>query len=83
MTSPLLALYDEAQGLPERLEAFRTAFAQLYAKLPDPGENAFMEGRTMAALLTWRYPERYTIFKDSFYTPYCKALGDQARQAGG
>ncbi len=41
-----------------------------------------MEGRTMAALLTWRYPERYTIFKDSFYMPYCKALGIKPAKPG-
>lgn len=78
----LLALYGETQELPERLAVFRMAFAELYSKLPDPGENAFMEGRTMAALLTWRYPERYTIFKDSFYMPYCKALGIKPAKPG-
>ncbi len=78
----LLALYDENTELPERLDTFRTAFAALYTKLPEHGVNAFMEGRTMAALLTWRYPERYTIFKDSFYTPYCKALGIRPAKPG-
>lgn len=78
----MLALYDDTKDLAGRLDTFSKAFEQLYFGLPDHGDNTFMEGRTMAALLTWRYPERYTIFKDSFYTPYCKALGIKPAKPG-
>jgi 5-methylcytosine-specific restriction protein B len=78
----LLALYDEGVDLSDRLRVFTEGFRALYASIPDHGANNYMDERTVALLLTWRYPGSYTLFKDSFYTPLCKALGLKTKSSG-
>ena len=71
----LLGLYNETKNLKERIKEYKEGFADLYYSLPDHGKNTFQEERTIATLLAFRYPEKYTLFKDSFYSKLSKGLG--------
>ena len=71
----LLDLYDESKDLKQRITDYTTGFADVYYTLLTHGKNTFQEERTIATLLAFRYPEKYTFFKDSFYTKLCKGLG--------
>ena len=68
-------LFDERNDLQERVSSFKQRFDQVYMGLPSAGKNTYMDQRTISLLLTFRYPDRYTLYKDSFYSPVCKALG--------
>jgi hypothetical protein len=71
----LLALYDESLPLKARIDRYLTDFSTAYFSLNNPGKSTGQDERTIATLLTFRYPERYTLFKDGFYQPLSKSLG--------
>lgn len=71
----LLGLYDESKDLKKRITDYTNGFAGLYYSLPGHGKNTFQEERTIATLLAFRYPEKYALFKDSFYSKLSKGLG--------
>lgn len=75
-------LFDESQLLKSRISNYQGHLKNLYFTLEDHGQNTFQEERTIATLLTFRYPEKYTFFKDTFYTAYCKGTGQKPRQPG-
>lgn len=78
----LLNLYNENLDLEIRVSEFLNEFKKLYFSLEGHGKNAILEERTIATLLTFRYPDKYTFFKDSFYTILCKGLGIKPEKAG-
>jgi hypothetical protein len=80
--SLLLELYDESNNLKERIKSYITKSQNLYFSLPSHGKNTFQDERTIATLLTFRYPDKYTLFKDSFYNKLCKGLGVKPAQTG-
>ena len=75
-------LYDESKSLKQRISTYTEGFKQLYFSLPDHGKNTFQEERTIATLLTFRYPENYTLFKDTFYSKLSRALGTKPKAPG-
>lgn len=78
----ILDLYDENKDLKVRVADFKEGFKNLYFTLEGHGKNTILEERTIATLLTFRYPEKYTFFKDSFYSVLCKGLGLKPEKAG-
>jgi len=78
----ILKLFDESQLLETRISNYQENLKHLYSKLEDHGEKTFQEERTIATLLTFRYPEKYTFFKDTFYSAYCKGIGQKPKQPG-
>ena len=72
-------LYDETIPIAERIHRYQQEFKDVYFSLPDHGQNPGQDARTIATLLAFRYPEKYALFKDSFYTPLCKAMGIKPR----
>ena len=78
----LLNLFDETVSLEERIPAYIADFETLYFSLADHGKNTYQDERTIATLLTFRYPEKYTLFKDSFYSPLSKGFGIKPKPAG-
>ena len=76
-------LFDESIELTRRLLSFNEKVTALYRTLePDIKRSAHHDERTIATILTYRYPEKYTFYKDSFYQSLCKKLGEKARQKG-
>jgi 5-methylcytosine-specific restriction protein B len=73
-------LFDERIDLQERIIVYRRRFDELYFSLPDHGANTYEEERTIATLLAFRYPEKYTFYKDNFYSKLCKGLGIEAQK---
>lgn len=68
-------LYDESIDLKIRIADYTAGFASIYYALEGHGKATFQEERTIATLLAFRYPEKYVLFKDSFYTKLSKGLG--------
>jgi 5-methylcytosine-specific restriction enzyme B len=78
----LLDLYNEHLPLQDRIYSYQTGFRNLYYSLEGHGANTFQEERTIATLLCFRHPEKYTLFKDSFYSKLSKGLGSKPKPAG-
>ncbi|MFN0200473.1 MAG: AAA family ATPase [Bacteroidia bacterium] len=69
----LKKLFDENIPLSERVETFvkevNTIFKTLNVDNPSHHDE-----RTIATLLTYKFPDKYAFYKDSFYQKYCKLL---------
>jgi len=74
MRNLLKNLFDEEVALSERVKTFRTNVDKLYRtveqKLPSHHDE-----RTIASYLVYNNPEKYALYKNSFYASYCKILG--------
>lgn len=74
MRNLLKNLFDEEVVLSERVKTFRTSVDNLYRtveqKLPSHHDE-----RTIASYLAYNNPEKYALYKNSFYASYCKILG--------
>nr|WP_315424291.1 AAA family ATPase [uncultured Pedobacter sp.] len=68
-------LFDENFPLAERIKGFMSQVTALYRTLV-PAENlsSHHDERTIATLLTYHNPEKYTFYKDSFYRVLCERL---------
>jgi hypothetical protein len=72
----LQELYNLEKPLQERVDAFRDQLHQLHEQEKEKSsDQLFLSEREIATLLTFRYPERYTFFIPSFYSPLAKGLG--------
>lgn len=67
-------LYDEKIPLIERLIRFRTETSE-FSEERNNNDYWSQDTRCMSVYLAFRYPEKYSIFKDSFYKNYCNLLG--------
>lgn len=74
MRNLLKQLFNEEVALSERVKTFRTSVDNLYRtveqKLPSHHDE-----RTIASYLAYNNPEKYALYKNSFYAGYCKILG--------
>lgn len=69
-------LYNETVPLSERLQKFSVDMENLHLRLSgDPKIHAYQDERQMATYLAFRYPDRYYLYKDSFYSKYCRHIG--------
>ncbi|MEJ8802147.1 McrB family protein [Pontibacter sp. H249] len=76
-------LFDEALPLAERLNYFSSETLKLFRELqPNPKHSHHHDERTMATLLTYYNPDKYALYKDSFYQKYCKLLGIKPKRVG-
>lgn len=66
-------LYDESQGLAQRILRFQEKTEEVYQKHFDKGK-AHVDERAIATFLTYAYPEKYTLYKYSFYEKYTSFL---------
>lgn len=71
-------LYDESNPVADRIAAFQDAANQI---LPDLKKavgkenfNTQQDERTISVYLSFRYPEKYFLYKSSFYTRLCSVL---------
>ena len=76
-------LYDENLPLVERLQPFRTGCDELMEayreNAPDPekAKNHYQDLRALCVYLSFRYPEKYFLFKYRMYTGFRKLVNWQ------
>jgi len=74
-------LYDETIPLKKRVDDFGQEAEELVREhYPDKG--SFQDERTIATYLTFRYPDKYTFYKYSFYSDYTNLLEIDRPSAG-
>ncbi len=73
-------LFDESQDLSPRIQNFRKETLAIYREMGETLSH-HQDERAMAAYLTYKYPEKYTFYKSSFYQEYCKLLGITPKNA--
>jgi hypothetical protein len=74
-------LFNESVPLAERIPMIEKEADSLMSKIA-PGKKSFHDERTLSVLLTYKYPDTYTIYKDSFYSKFCQILSVSAREKG-
>lgn len=76
----LAELFDEEYSLHERISTFIREVEAHYRQIhPEHGNSSHHDERTIATLLTLRYPNRYTFFMDTFYRNFCSLMGVSPR----
>jgi 5-methylcytosine-specific restriction protein B len=66
-------LFKEGNNLSEQITAFKDAIDTLYKKI-DPSKTSMHDERTIASYLAFHQPEKYPLYKNSFYSKYCRLL---------
>lgn len=77
----LLALYDENIDLEERIKQFSGDIESLYREVETKLQHHHDE-RTISTLLSFKYPEKYLLFKNSFYKKLCDILKIESLEKG-
>lgn len=79
-------LYDENQELAQRISDFRKSSELI---LPDlkkaTGKEKLshqQDERTLSVYLSFKYPEKYYLFMNSFYQDFCEFIGVPSKPAG-
>lgn len=67
-------LFDENQELETRIKGFREKSKTLFSALGKTVSHQ-QDERAISFYLTLQYPEKYTLYKNSFYEKYCKLIG--------
>lgn len=66
-------LFDETKPLDDRVNYFNEESLKLYRSIGgDKGHH--QDERTISAYLTFHNPEKYTIYKSTFYKEFCKLM---------
>jgi 5-methylcytosine-specific restriction protein B len=74
-------LFNENIPLKSRLSLFDEETLKIYRELEHHLQHHHDE-RTMSTFLTFRDPEKYTFYKDSFYKKYCNLIEVDAKKKG-
>ncbi|HZK08263.1 MAG TPA: AAA family ATPase [Bacteroidales bacterium] len=81
-----LNLFDEGLDLEERMNQFISQSDELLSELKSEmgRENLqhSQDERTLSVYLSFRFPEKYYLYKSSFYQQYCNFLGIKTKPAG-
>lgn len=68
-------LFDETKTLNDRVNFFNEESLKLYRSIGgDKGHH--QDERTISAYLSFHNPEKYTIYKSSFYKEFCKLMNN-------
>ncbi len=69
-------LFDEDIPLIDRVRYFNEETLKIYRELvPDEKLSHHQDERTLATFLTYHNPDKYTLYKSSFYEKYCELIG--------
>ena len=66
-------LYNESFELGDRIKTFSKDVDQLIEQI-NPLLNGNQDERATSVYLTFMYPDKYTFYKDSYYSKYCDLL---------
>ncbi len=76
-------LFNEDVPLASRIKLFSQDVADLYSQItPDEKFSHHHDERTIATILTFKYPDKYTFYKKSFYKQFCQILGVKQKPVG-
>ena len=71
-------LYNETQPIETRILAFQDSAAEMLPKVKKASGKqklkAQQDERTLSVYLSFRFPEKYFIYMDTFYSNYCAAM---------
>ncbi|MGV8944871.1 MAG: AAA family ATPase [Lutibacter sp.] len=67
-------LFDESKELKDRIKYFNKETLRIYRALGETLQH-HQDERSIATYLTIHNPEKYTFYKSSFYTKFCKLYG--------
>lgn len=67
-------LFDESIDLHERIVTFQKKIKELYRSLGYTLQTHHDE-RSIATFLSFKYPDKYPLYKKSVYVDYCKKVG--------
>ena len=74
-------LYDDSEPFEQRIKAWDKNVLKLYRSIK--GDHSHhQDERTIATLLTYHNPNKYTFYKSSFYKKYCDLLGVKRAKKG-
>ena len=74
-------LFNESVDLFERIKTFIEKIDKLFEEI-DPTLHGMQDERSISTYLTFKYPEKYTFYKDSFYTKFCELHGEKKARKG-
>jgi len=74
-------LFDETISLKERIVEFEKRVKESMNSIK-PDTNSFQEERAISVYLTFRFPEKYTFFKNSYYSKACDFVGEKKKKPG-
>jgi len=74
-------LFNEEIELAKRIHQFGTQADELFREYV-PEKSAFQDERTLATYLTFRYPDKYSFYKYSFYSKFADLLGIKKYDTG-
>ncbi|MFA5617342.1 MAG: AAA family ATPase [Syntrophorhabdaceae bacterium] len=76
-------LFNESIPLNDRIQSFSNNISNIYKEFGyENNVSHHHDERAIATILTYHNPEKYTIYKDSFYRAYCKYLGIDSQKKG-
>lgn len=76
-------LFDENRTIAERVNTFESNVRRVYEQIRTKDSfSTYHDERMISAILTVKYPERYTFYKDSFYRKFCNLLDVPIAKAG-
>jgi len=76
-----IELFDESKDLQKRLSTFQKGVDELIKSI-DPKLGGHQDERACSVYLTFRYPEKYSFYKNSYYVKYCKLIGIKGKSPG-
>ena len=68
-----IKLHNDSEDLTGRVKSFNKDTLKLYRELGETLQH-HQDERSIATYLTFHNPDRYTLYKSSFYKKYCKLL---------
>lgn len=74
-------LYNEEVDLKVRITNFQAKANEIFRKHL-PGEKPYQEERAIATYLAYKYPDKYSYYKSSFYDKFVKLLGEIPKDPG-
>ena len=76
-----IKLFDENIDISERVTQFNVETLKLYRDLGETLSH-HQDERSIATYLTYKYPDKYTFYKNSIYQKYCKLIGVKPAKTG-
>ncbi len=77
----VLILYDEDYGIEERIKQFQKSAKELIAKTKPEWKDS-QDERAISVYLTFRYPEKYIHYKNSFYQKLANSMDEKVAKPG-
>lgn len=74
-------LYDEERDLHRRIDEFQEKAKEIFRNHM-PGKKPTQDERAISTYLTFRFPEKYTFYKSSYYEKYVTLLDERKMDPG-